>query len=348
MSHKDLSKMNDNTPEEHLDWYAEFVKHEMLCGGPDSHLVTSGLMTLDADSTLIDKIWMGGCYTSGYNAPTASVLWSSFSSSDVITMEHSQLADWLTANRKGIHIHRHRRCVYSLDNYAKYLQDYALWSASLIDGKYYDVNYKTGALRYKELWDESTRAVKFLGRYSCFKLLEFYREYCDMPLETPDIRPKDGWSPRQMLSILYPEYSEYLLGKDNVENITVINDLADELLCTVHEDYGLVDVDLFHIQVFLCEYKQCYFNQKQYPGKGHDSELEYHDKLLAWWEEDDALFMGARADNFPHWALGEYSGWEGKRPELGKVLREHGYMWSDYLYDYQATTDFEHPVRRVI
>lgn len=345
MGHKDLDKINAHTAKDHKEWYAEFCEKELMCGGPDSHLTTSGYMATDYSANLEEIIWMGGCYVAGYCAPTASVLWYTFSRDDVLQTSEETIANWFTEHREGLYIHRHRKCVYRAQCFAEYIRHYAEWCKDFHLSRFFDPSYKNAETRYKELWDEATKAVKFLGRYSCFKLLEFFKLFAGLPIVTPDIRPRDGWSPRQMLSMMWPERRHALLGDDTPENIEVVNQTADELFSFVRDDKG-IDLDMFHIQVFLCEYKQCYFNQKQYPGKGHDSELEYAYRIAGHWGEFDEAFAASRKKHFPHWALGELQGWEGKRWELGETLYNHGYMWSDGLYDYGAMDSIANPVRR--
>jgi hypothetical protein len=59
--------------------------------------------------------------------------------------------------------------------------------------------------------------------------------------------------------------------------------------------------------------------------------------------------LRSRSNLFPDWALGEKQGWDGRREELGPLPVEHGYMWTDSLYDYHKTLaagDWAKPVAR--
>jgi len=339
MGHKDLHIATEHSAEQHWEWFAEFMEYEIAAGGPDPHLKTSGYLVENEE--LPERIWMGGCYINPYNSPTAEALWNLWSSQDALDLGADGMTEVLVSNWKGIATRRERKSVRIPRNFAVFMYDYANWSEGLIMSRYYDESYKTPEERYNELWDDSQKSVKYLGRYTCFKLLEFYRAFCDMPIRLPDIRPRGGWSPRSMLSILYPDWKDVLLGDDSNDNLANVNAISEDAL-DVLADAGL-DVDMFVLQVILCDYKQCYFSRRQFPGRSQDSELMYHSKIAEYWDYDSDFF-GVRSRKFPHQVLGELNGWDSVRKELGAVLRDHGYMWSDLLYNYMATTDLAHPV----
>jgi hypothetical protein len=70
----------------------------------------------------------------------------------------------------------------------------------------------------------------------------------------------------------------------------------------------------------------------------------YKEKAEPHWKYE-STFYDVRKAKFPHEALGELWGWYEVRKDLGAVLYDHGYMWSDLLYSYMDTEDLAHPVR---
>lgn len=342
MGHRDLNAMSKISTSKHWEWFYQFCYYDMLSGGPDAHLTLAG--HLSKDLPIIDRLWHAGVYVGVYNVPTAEVIWSAFPYERIMKISVEDLTQWITENWKGIATRRERKCVRIPFNMATYFKQYANWITGLQDSKFYDTNYGTKESRYEEMWLYSQKSVKFLGRYSGFKLLEYLEKWCDMPITLPDIRPVGGWSPRSMLSVLYPDYAEVLLGDDKPENLETINAIAEAGLETLRS-WGL-KISMFQYEVFLCDYKQCYFTQRQYPGRSQDSEIEYHTKISPYWDFQFQMFKG-REEIFPSWALGEKQGWDHVRKELGPVLYNYGYMWSDSLYDFKNTLDLSVPTLKV-
>lgn len=342
MGHRDLDLLNSLSTNQHWESFIEFCEYDMLSGGPDAHLTLAGNMSKGLP--LLERLWHAGVYVGVYNVPTAELLWTTFTHNEMINISLLDLTNWLTENWGGIATRRERKCVRIPANMAFYLKNFADWAVTLIGSKYYDTNGGTAESKYEDLWEHSQKSVKFLGRYSGFKFLEFAEKFCDLQIRLPDIRPKGGWSPRSMLSILYPEHKEILLGDDSKSNLDAINVIADKALVRLR-DAGQ-DVDMFKMEVFLCDYKQCYFGRRQYPGRSQDSEIAYMTKLQEYWDFDFQM-VKMRAKIFPHWALGELNGWVNVRNELGAVLHDHGYMWSDSLYDYKNTIDLSVPTSKV-
>jgi hypothetical protein len=342
MAHRDLAVGDKATTDQHWQNFADFCYYDMLSGGPDAHMVLAGHMS--EGLPLIERLWHAGVYVGVYNVPTAELIWSMFSYEEMLEISHKELTEWLTDNWKGIATRRERKCVRIPGNMAFYFKNFAEWVGSLADSKFYDTTYGTPETRYEELWEHSQKSVKFLGRYSGFKFLEFITRYCDIPINLPDIRPSGGWSPRSMLSVLWPEYKDYLMGDDSPKILNKVNRIADRTLRILQET--LPDLDMYKMEVFLCDYKQCYFGRRQYPGRSQDSEIEYYKKLHEYWDFGFQM-LKARAEIFPSWALGEKNDWDSVRNELGTVLYNYDYMWSDSLYDYKNTIDLSVPTSKV-
>jgi len=269
MGHRDLNVIDKLTTDEHWQNFYDFCYYDMLSGGPDAHMVLSGHMSKGLP--LLERLWHAGVYVGVYNVPTAELLWNAYPHEEMLETSHSELTDWLTQNWKGIATRRERKCVRIPANMATYLKNMSEWLVTLPDSKYYNDSDGYEESRYEELWVHSQKSVKFLGRYSGFKFLEFLTRYCDTPIRLPDIRPIGGWSPRSMLSILYPEHKEVLLGDDSSDNIRKINKISDDAVDVLRE--AELDIDLYKMEVFLCDYKQCYFGRRQYPGRSQDSEI---------------------------------------------------------------------------
>jgi hypothetical protein len=329
----------------HMQLFYEFCKWEKAIGGPDVHLKNAGWLA--KDSTLDMRLWMGGCYINTYNSPGGEVIWNNWHWKDVLTRP-DEMQQWIIDNWKGIPTRRERKSVRIPKNMMTFFTYYVDWMLEVLSDEksYTDSDYENPSIRYDMAWKDSQSSVKFLGRYSGMKLLEYHRVYCGFPIEMYDIRPVGGWSPRSMLTILYPEYVDNLMGNDSPENLEISNRLGIEVQATLKE-MG-VELDLFELQVLLCDYKQCYVGKRQFPGRSQDSELSYWNKVKAHFGESyqSRMFAG-RLDMYPEEVLGEVQGWTGVREELGKVLREHGYMWSDLKYDYMLSKDnLGEPVER--
>lgn len=299
----------------------------MTAGGPDPHMKICGWLIKDAEAQA--KFRMAGCYVGVYNVPTAELLWNWDS------LNFQRLQD----NWRGIATRRERRTVRTPSKLYRFFKEYDEWMTTALPVLF---EQKAG---YEAWWD-SILGVTYMGRYVAFKILEFFRRYCGIDwLEMPDIRPRGGWSPRATLALFYPADAEALNGKDSKENIKTVNAVAD----ITHKrlaDEGQ-SMDLYNMEVLLCDYRQSWEGQRQYPGRSHDSELDYYEKLRSYWGESyQTRMLEARQVLFPDQCLGELQGWNGVRKELGTVLRQHNYTWSDLKFDYSNTADLAVPVRR--
>jgi hypothetical protein len=313
--------------EQHLQQFLEFVEFEKAAGGPDPHMALAVEHVKDMPEA--DRWWMGGCYVGVYNFPTAARIHAEVPWETALEWDSSEWLAWLTEHWPGIATRRERRAVRSPEKLARYFAEYvefaeahlswgdALWGASR------DANYE-------QLWAEAGR-VYALGRYASIKLLEFLRRSLNAPLEQPDFRLDDGWSPVEGLKLLYsgdgnggPEYHKTL-------------EWAEAKAREVRFLAGLrgFPLTMFETQVFLCDYKQAW-NGRQYPGRSQDSELEYAAAIAPHWGADDTMVQ-LRDRLFPRQVLGEHGGWAHVRKELGKVLPEAGFTWTDFRFDYAET-----------
>lgn len=340
-----MSAIQRFSTEDHWKHFADFCRLEMASGGPDPQIPLVGVMS--NGQSWEDHVWWGGCYIAVYNVPFAEVLWSEWSW-ERVQAEGSRLETWLKYNWSWIVTRIERRCV----RRPAWMAEFLLGYRDMVLGLPKQLEQWGGVdshVRYNHLWDYSL-TVPRLGRYVALKLLEYYRRYCDIDASAPDIRPKDAWSPRRTLSILFPENADQLNGGNDESTLQLVNRTVDQLLVRLG-DFG-VHPSIFDAQVMLCEYRESYEGKRQYPGRSIDSELSYAHKAHHCTEGKypTKVFWSARDELFPLVHLGEHNGWTGPRKELGIVLSQYGYTWSDLLYDYTQTSGFggniARPVRR--
>lgn len=321
----------------HWDFFAQFCHWEMAAGGPDPHMVLAGYLTKGLP--FAEQLWRAGCYVGVYNVPSAEAIWRDWPWPKVL---EKPIEPWLRENWKGLRTRRERRCVRTPEKMARFFNEYAQWIA---DGPMQRHAWgENPRANFDWLWNEADD-VAYLGRYVRFKIFEFYKRYLNVPLDMPDIRPDGGWSPRLMLAILRPEHAALLLGEDSPEAFAGINAVAEETRQQMCKAYDL-KMDTYIFEVMLCDYRQCYFGKRQYPGRSQDSELEYAHSISSYWGNKPTQIWDSRAEIFPHEVLGEHSGWNHVRKELGAVLRDYRYMWTDLKYDYIRTEDLARPWER--
>jgi hypothetical protein len=328
----------------HWKYFTEFCKYETMSGGPDPQIALVGEMTKTYSQ--LGKLWAGGCYICVYNVPFAEVLWLNWTIYDILNNQED-LLPWIESHWDGIKTRTERKCVRIKSNMATFLIEYAKYINSEGFQKLLEDKSDPDAL-YDKIFQDCQHHVKFLGRYVALKLVEYLRLYCGLYVHTTDIRPKGAWSPRKTLSVLWPDDKAMLLEGDDSLNLRVVNDVSKK---TVHilKDNG-VDIDLFQLQVMLCEYRESYEGMRQYPGRSHDSELGYYHKAVDYWGKSYCMnseMLYARKKLFPNQHLGEIQGWDKTRKECGYVLAKHNYTWSDILYDYVNSKEgLENPICR--
>jgi hypothetical protein len=318
----------------HWDKFAEFCKYEKLSGGPDPQIKMVGEMS--KDTSWEERVWRAGCYISVYNVPFAEAIWEHWSFRDM-NDNHPQLYGWLVDNWSKIVTRIERKTV----RRPEWMYEYFVSYYTFVKEDLMDTIRRTREMspedRYLYFWDITNANIRRYGRYVALKLLESYKQFCNIDLEAPDIRPKDGWSPRETLAVLFPQHAVSLNSYESRFD-PFVNETALRVQQKLDFDYG-VKVDLFQLQVMLCEYRESYESKKQYPGRSLDSELGYwHKRETLWGEQEYSMNMvEARQRIFPQQHLGEVYGWMGTRKDCGHTLADFGYTWSDMLYSYNAT-----------
>lgn len=325
----------------HWQDFVRFCQYEREAGGPDPHMRTMEWIARQATSDPQELAWAAGLYAGVYNVPTAHMLMEDFGGYEVaLQLSTDQIAAYLQRRWKGIDFRRERRAVRSPEKLARYLRDYA----SFVEAERW-----TEWATYEDGWDAVT-AVYSVGRYAALKLLEALHRFLwvpDHPEPFPgqsDMRAPGGWSPRECLALLFPQFHD-LLKSETAQSYAITDSLGEQ----ISERMGL---SMYDTQVLLCDFKQSAITRRQYPGKSLDSELGYARKVYPWWEIElgrpvlDTL-LEARLALFQPRYLGEVNGWmpEDRKP-LGNVLAAYGYTWSDRLYDWHSSVgNLAQPVR---
>ena len=337
-------KNNPFTAEQHLKFFAEFVKGVQLAGGTTPHM----LMAVEAasrETSIDEQLWWAGCYAFVYNFASAEIIYQHWSP-DID--DHVAVESWLIEHKPGIKRRKERKAVYSAKNLATCMLSYANYLPKVTNREWFLSKDLHGSERYQMAFDDLCKEVKYMGRYIAIRWLEVVRRLYNLDMEMPDLRARDGDHPRKAMALIYPEYESELMGGNTGKDIAVTDTLAFELLETLQHTFK-TKTDYYTIQSLLCEYKQSCLGKRQYPGKSVDTALVYWNKIYEYWGDEnkaDSIMPNVRRVIFPKETLGELQGWNGVRKELGTVLVNYGYTWSDYVYDYIATEDLSDPVFR--
>lgn len=318
---------------DHWSNFAEFCRWEMKAGGPDPHMRLAARMAENDGADWLEQVWRGLCYLGVYNVPTAAAVWNEWPWVKARGAS-GKFTSWLGRHWKGgIALRRERKAVLSPVKLGRYFDSAVQWLRDKQDnglGWIGDCDLSPRE-RYDTGW-EDVQSIYAMGRYVANKFLEYARRYLNVNSPAYDIRSRGGWSPREGLALLWPYYAETLCGDDSPEACAVADHCASQTRTAVQEQYGL-DLDYYNLQVLLCDYKQCYVGRRQFPGRSQDSEIAYERKIAPHWGRNVAMYA-ARRQIFPTEVLGEVRGWNRVREELGDCLAVHGYMWSDFCYDY--------------
>lgn len=323
------------TPEDHFRGLAEFIVGVDRAGGTTPHVAMT-VESMNREDDLLDKLWWAGCYALAYNWPTAEVLHTHRRPQNGINQE--VLTQWLELNWAGVPIRKERKAIYRKPFFAESAAAYLRLAQAMANNTDWPQDYQSA-------YDLFNTRTRYMGRYIAIRWLEVMRRAFDLPWRMPDVRADGGQHPRKAMALIYPEDAPALLGGNSARELRVTDRAAERLLLDLYLEYDIRS-DYYELQSLLCEYKQQVLAKKQYPGKSIDTEMAYRAKVVKHWGDVETDFWSVREACFPEWSLGEKMGWDGVRPELGRTLVEHGFTWSDSLYDYAATTYFAKPVRR--
>lgn len=327
---------------DHWRHFAEFCRWELASGGPDPQLEMVRAMAAGSESPE-EMAWRDLCYIAVYNVPFGEALWRELPWAEARDAGPAALAERVADlfARELIVTRVERRCVRRAD----WMTEYLLGARELAG----DVGALTRAVAaapsprdgYEVAWTRLMAAPR-IGRYVAIKLIELMRRQGLLAVETPDIRPRSAWSPRETLETLWSDH-DVAARDDRPQTLDLVRRLCDETVARLRTEWS-VESDLFQLQVLLCEYRESWEGRKQYPGRSLDSELGYAQKAEEAWALPSDMWVARRA-LFPHRHLGELSGWDGPRKDVAVCLADLHYTWSDLMYDYQASRqDMRRPV----
>lgn len=299
-----------------------------------------------------DVIWFSCLYAAYYNIPSAIATWKEWPW-EAAVKDSDLIEDWLRINWAGLSTRTERRAVRTVKNMAECIRSLVSWARVDVP-RYLSIQQNTPD-DYDRVWQETDAALRFMGRYIIIRLLESLHRFAGLKPKLYDIRSIGGWSPKRALGLLYPEQLELLLSPDTKENVIKVDNLAREAINRFRDEYE-VSMSEYVFAAMLCEYRVAYENRKQYIGWTIDQEPAYWYKIKDFWSKNrgekfvfdvEETFFSARFELFPEVCLGELHGWNDTRVEPRKVLRNYGYNWIDTEYDFNKTTDFSNPVRRI-
>lgn len=319
------------------DWHKrtllDFQAAKAAVGEPSPHMTV--VNHLSRELPLDERLWRIGCYLVPYSLVSAEAIWQHWSATDAYTdvaqSGGTGLTNWLHEHWAGIHTRTERRMVRTPAKFARSLLSWLDWISSgepehlLASGADY------------ESWWKAVNRVDFFGRYISIRAIEAIRrdallvghDHAGMQLR--DIRSMGGDSPVRALTLFMPEWAQPLVLNDPGAADEWAEQLQAELL---PKSQGM---NHYVFAAMLCEYREAYEDGHQYAGRTIDQELEYLQKPhAAYWEGRGLTFSLpiARTVLFPVEALGEVQGWNGVRPDLSHLLRDHGKVWSDLRYSY--------------
>lgn len=331
-------------PEWHFEKLLDFARKKRMIGEPGSNITLMSYFC--KDQSLKERAWRLGCYCAAYCLPTANIFWQQ---ATVDTAEQFDWKPWLTQHWPGIVTRQERRCVRTPEKMTRCLTGVARWvnvEFPVIHNVIVEATELDPRKRYEEVWGSVT-AIPFFGRYISTRYMEGLKRYCEINTEMPDMRNSSsggGWSPKTAMTYLYPQYSDQLLDESGAGD-GLADQLVEDIIARFAEE-GFT-INYYQLAAILCDYRGSYEHRHEYPGWDLDIEPTLYTKVVDHWGEQVLQpFYEGRSKAFPVLALGELNGWHGVRKQLATTLRDHGYNWSDIVYDYKATTDLRHPVRR--
>lgn len=328
----------------HLDRFVDFIDAKRRIGEAGFDFRVMGQLCKDVEVSS-EMAWRVGCFTSVYSIAMGSVLWANWPYDNVkadMDGGSTELLNWLLKEHRTRILpftKRERRCVYTPQKLARYLYSYAKWvkhsypsfRATMSGG------YGTDRDFYDALWTSLDKSVQFAGRYIIIRIIEALRQHAGMGRAVLyDIRSAGAWSVKKSLAYIYREHADTLLVQ-GADNDGLVQELADTLADTVKERRGWKP-GYITLASAICEYRECYEGQNQYPGFAVDIDLGFAEKIRDAWPDsfDFKAYAAARKKLFHPRCVGEWRkpGWRGIREELKGVLRNKGYVWCDIDYEY--------------
>ncbi len=303
------------------DRFIEFARLKLALDGSDAYIMGA---VEQARTRKEDPYWAAGVFTTFYAPPSHESFMNVWSMHDVLNFT-DEVQAWTIANWEDLPVsgarHTNRmgphKCVETLVGYAKWLTKAG---PETLGGNDFPLVFK-----------RFIKNVPNHGRYTGLKLYETLRRLgAPFPTVT-DIRPSGGRVPRRALNMIYGHNHKL----DDAEHLAEANQLAHALALEIPTTW-------FNVEMLLCNFTKA-VKGSYYPGHALDRELERAVVCADFNPIATASLSRVRKKLYSDSCLGEFNGWSGVRKELGRCLPDHGYLWSDILYDYGATTDLAHP-----
>jgi len=320
--------------EHHRNGFRDWVNLEMDLGGPDPQVSLIVRMIKDSTWDLAERAWRAACWVSIYTVACGEMLWKELPS----TVSDKEIRAAVDKVWPLLTIRMERRAIMSAPRLTRFLSSFRDWIN--------DELFELDRADYEAIWNSAREHIHFSGRYSTIKVLEVLRRLEVVSAALPDLRPDGAWSPRLTLSFLRPDKDAVLNGGNSAETLAEVLDIFEDMRTEMNPFIGRPQpLDPFTFEVSLCNYRQSL--KTKYPGRGHDSELACYKKTEPYWKYSGhtSAFLITRYMMWDRRCLGELHGWNAVRKEVGETIAQHGYYWSDLVYDYTRTTDLAHPVR---
>lgn len=306
------------------DRFLEFARLKLAADGSDAYIMGAVVLALESD----DPHWYAGCFTTPYAPPTQEVLVRHWTRHDLLEREDLVL-EWTIDHWSSLPISGARRT--NRMGPHKLVRTLAGWARWLDSGGIQKLDSHNFDTAFKQL----TAGAPNHGRYTGLKLYETLRRIgADIPT-VGDIRPRGGRVPRRSLREIFGHDHR----SDDAATAAEANALADRLRNEIPTSW-------FNAEMLLCNFRKAMAGGF-YPGYATDKELERaHQVAIAFGDDMISSTLRVRRLLYPPTYLGEVGGWSGTRMELGRALPDHGYFWSDGLFDYAKTTDLARPAER--
>lgn len=336
------SMRNHGRPERlHWELFPEFVEAEVWAGGPDPQIPL--VLSLGSDLAPQDLVWFIGCYCAHHCVPSAYTVWNRWPTADSYIAAGDEALRWQSGHWLGLPVRPEMRHHKVPEKRHRCLLGFARYS------KGWPYRYYAEPDPYEAAWRHTILEIPFYGRYMAIKFLEMLSRRLAPELELGDLRPEGGWSPRRVLSWLFPRHRALMDSMDrSLAAVTLVNGSAGELLQQLRRNHA-PNLRWFELQVLLCEYRE-HWDGGFYPGCTHDEEFQYIMRSDSEFNGEFSAVMEHRLRIFPDKVLGEVQGWSGFRKDCATFLKDSGRVWSDRIYEYpivkeppsQSTLDFKY------
>jgi hypothetical protein len=327
----DNMRMGDRPERLHWELFPQFAEAECWAGGPDPQIALIG--SIGAGLPPNEMVWLIGCYCAQHCVPSALAVWRRWPRPESILKAHFiEVAGWLEANWPALPVRPEMRHHRMPEKRAKALLGFAAYAQSWPRTP----RYADAADPYEAAWTDTIRSIPYYGRYMAIKFLEFLSRSVAPELRLSDLRPEGGWSPRRVLSWMFPRQAEILNSTDTKPRArAAVHGVASEMLKHIRAT-RVPNLSWFDLQVLLCEYRE-HWDGGFYAGCTHDEEVLYAERALpAMGDGVASIFYDHRSRLFPDRVLGERRGWHGIRKPCALTLKKQGFIWSDRTHDYPS------------